>query len=247
MRLAALGIVVMAGLAAAEPLPMEATHEDLGVDPVYGRGPSQARDQRLLGECQELARKLKLSLYSYHFRLVGNRVALFASCSPTADAGLVLVGTIGSERPKKGEKPVAALVVRLDAARRVLWKKELRKKTYRSIEGQSAVEAPNGDLLIGTQLYHDPASFSSPWVLRLTAKGKPIWECVFPGRGKPGSPLADTYRLLSDSRVFVEGHIYPTQADLDREATFAWTGVIDTRGKLVDAKIGAENPKPSMR
>src|SRR5690349_3870263 len=130
----------MVAAAAAEPLPMDATHEDLGVDPIYGRGPSQPRDQKLLDECQGLARTHHFNLYPYHFRLVGNRVALFASCARTADGGLVLVGTVGSEGGAKGAKPPGALVVRLDKARKVVWKKELRKKTYKSIEGQSAVE-----------------------------------------------------------------------------------------------------------
>ena len=239
-------LVVMAavfGAAGAEPLPLEAQHEDLAMTPIYGRGPAQARDPALLELCQAWAQAHHVNLYSYHQRLVGNRVALFASCVRTKDKGLVIVGTVGSEHPVKGQKPVAAFVARIDAAGTLRWSKELRKKTYKSFEGESAVEAPNGDILVATQAYANPAWFGSAWVLRFTAAGKQVWEAILPGRGAPGMGLPDTLRLVADGSVLMEGHVYPDRKALDREQTYEWTGLLDASGKLVRAEVGKPFPK----
>lgn len=237
--LAALALVALsvAGVH-AEPLAIDAQHEDLGDTPHLGKGPAEPRDPALLATCEQWARSNGVSLYSYHQRLIGNRVAFLSSCLRTADKGLVIVGTIGDDAPPKGGRKTAAFIARLDAGGKVLWRKELRKKGYATYEGMSAVEAPGGDIVMSAQAYFKPSMAGTAWILRFTAKGKQRWELILKGRGAPGTGLPDTYRLLSDDSILMEGHIYPTRADLEAERTFDWTGVIDARGKLVRAEIG---------
>ncbi len=247
MRRAAVAMVFL-HLAAARadvsvapgPLPRDAMGPEIGDDPAH-RGPKDPGDRALHDRCREYAEAHGIELYGYQLRLIGNRASFFAPCSRARDGGVLVVGTV-KQGPVDAARPWLADVgyaARLDGDWRVVWQLRFSKKRFKTHEGLSGIQAPDGDFLIAIGGYVRPSTTYITWIVRLAPAGILRWEYQTAGEGGPGTPCPQTERLLDDGGVLLEGHSYPDQRAWHDERAYAWRGAIDAHGKRTLDEIGA--------
>lgn len=202
-----------------------------------------ARSADPLALARKYAADAHVELYRYHLAFIGNDDDFFAPILILEDGGALVVGTTSSlpegARFEAGNStPVAA---RLDPSGKLLWQTPMKAKGYRDYEGGSAVRTADGGFVVFVLSYVNPAHGAATRLVKLSAKGKVLWDCRFPGNGGPHTPFADRLRRTERGTFLLEGHVY-----LDKtETAHAWTGEVSADGRILRDEDGPAVPRPT--
>lgn len=175
---------------------------------------SWARDQDLTVDEDNVAR-------------VGNTEGLTASTVLTADGGAFIAGT------KAHQGATVPFLVRVDGHGRQVWSVPLPEKGFVSYEDVSVLATPDDGAVVLAQGYPNPAWKAVHRVIKLDGKGAVRWQWIGRGKNTHQVPQIVTGQLTG-ATVVLRGLIQLV-ADGD---VHAWTGALDTNGKLVRDEVG---------
>lgn len=178
------------------------------------------------------ARDQDLTVDEDHVARVGNTEGLTASTVMTADGGAFIAGT------KAHQGATIPFLVRVDARGRQVWSVPLPERGFVSYEAVSVLATPDDGAVVLAQGYPNPAWKAVHRVLKLDGKGAVRWQWIGRGKDKHQVPQIVTGQLTTGSTVVLRGLIQLV-ADGD---VHAWTGALDTTGKLVRDEVGPVLP-----
>jgi hypothetical protein len=203
-----------------------------GIDtPGDGRGANDAPDRSAepLLLAQKYATDHRIALYSYRVDQIGNTNGDFAPILVLADGSTLISGTI-SDIPPGGKYEIGkshAIAVKLDPRGKLAWQRTLDKRGFIDYEGGGAAQTADGGFVVFVLSYVHPARHNQTRFVKLSPKGKPVWDSQLPGTGKSSPFPSKTVRLTQAGTIDMVGHIYLA------DGMHTWTGTLDGKGKLI--------------
>jgi len=209
------------------------------------RGNAPARTSEPLLLAKKIATDMRVSLYSYHARFIGNTDGRFTPIVVLPDGGSLIVGTV-SDIPPGGRYEIGkshAIAIRLDPRGKIAWQRKLDKKGFLDYEGGSVAPTADGGCVVFVLSYVHPARGAVTRFVKLDKKGRVLWDRQLRGDGRVATPFpSQLVQMTAKGSIVLAGHIY-LQTGGARTMN-AWTGELDKNGRVIADKIGAQQGGP---